>query len=361
MKKPMSYDRVLILDFGSQYTQLIARRVRECQIYSEIHPYSMDLQRIRTMAPKGIILSGGPASVYEEKAPRCDAGLFRLGIPVLGICYGMQLMGYVLGGEVTRSRNREYGKAKLVLGGRGSLFRGLGGKGSRLAVWMSHGDQVAALPPGFESVAHSWNTPVAAMEDRRRRLYGLQFHPEVVHTPKGTEILRNFLFGVCQCSKPWTMESFLDQTSRQLREILGTERVICALSGGVDSSVVALLLHRVVGDRLRCIFVNNGLLRKNEASQVVDLFRYHFKIPLADVNAEGHFLKKLKGVTDPEEKRRTIGREFISIFEREARKIGGVPFLAQGTLYPDVIESVSFKGPSATIKSHHNVGDCRSG
>ena len=347
---------ILILDFGSQYTQLIARRVRECQIYSEIHPYSLDLQEIRAMAPKGIILSGGPASVYEEKAPRCDAGLFRLGIPVLGICYGMQLMGYLLGGEVTRSKNREYGKAKLVLKGKGRLFRGLGRKGNRLSVWMSHGDQVAVLPPGFESVAHSWNTPVAAMEDRRKRLYGLQFHPEVVHTPRGIEILRNFLFGVCQCSKPWTMESFLDQTSRQLREKLGTGRVICALSGGVDSSVVALLLHRVAGNRLQCIFVNNGLLRKNEASQVVDLFRYHFKIPLADVNAEGHFLKKLEGVTDPEVKRRTIGKEFISIFEKEARKIGNVPFLAQGTLYPDVIESVSFRGPSATIKSHHNVG-----
>jgi GMP synthase (glutamine-hydrolysing) len=356
MRRQTSYDRILILDFGSQYTQLIARRVRECQIYSEIHPYSFDLEKIRTMAPKGVILSGGPASVYEENAPRPDAGLFRLGIPILGICYGMQLMAYLLGGEVTRSRKREYGKAKLVPEGNGRLFRGMGRKGNHLLVWMSHGDQVTALPPGFRSVGRSWNTPVAAMEDPRRRLYGLQFHPEVVHTPRGVEILRNFLFAVCHCTKPWTMESFLDQTSHQLTEMVGTERVICALSGGVDSSVVALLLHRVIGDRLQCIFVNNGLLRKNEAAQVVDLFRYHFKIPLDDVDAEDHFLKKLEGITDPEEKRRTIGREFIAIFEREARKIGGVRYLAQGTLYPDVIESVSFKGPSATIKSHHNVG-----
>ena len=356
MKKQASYDKILILDFGSQYTQLIARRVRECQIYSEIHPYTISVEKIRSMAPRGIILSGGPASVYEEKAPRCDAELFHLGIPILGICYGMQLMAYLLGGEVVGSKKREYGKAKVILDGEGKLFRGLGRRGSRLWVWMSHGDQVKTLPPGFRSIAHSWNTPVAAMEDGRRKIYGLQFHPEVVHTPQGIPLLQNFLFAICQCVQPWTMESFLEQTIRRLKEKLGSETVICALSGGVDSSVVALLLHRVLGDRLQCIFVNNGLLRKNEASQVVDLFRYHFKIPLHDVNAEDHFLKKLMGITDPEEKRRSIGKAFISIFEKEARKMGGVRYLAQGTLYPDVIESVSFKGPSATIKSHHNVG-----
>jgi len=356
MKKQTSFDKILILDFGSQYTQLIARRVRECQIYSEIHPYPLPLEEIGSMAPQGIILSGGPASVYEENAPRCDAGLFRLGIPILGICYGMQLMGYLLGGEVTRSKKREYGKAKLVLDGEGKLFRGLGKKGRHLLVWMSHGDQVKTLPPGFRRVAHSWNTPVAAIEDDRRKIYGLQFHPEVVHTPQGIHLIRNFLFNICHCTNLWTMESFLDQTAHQVKEKIGSEKVICALSGGVDSSVVALLLHRVIGDHLQCIFVNNGLLRKDEASQVVDLFRYHFKIPLDYVDAENHFLKKLEGVIDPEEKRRTIGKEFISIFEREARKVGGVNYLAQGTLYPDVIESVSYKGPSATIKSHHNVG-----
>jgi GMP synthase (glutamine-hydrolysing) len=356
MKKKTSYDTILILDFGSQYTQLIARRVRECQIYSEIHPGDIGLDQIRSMAPRGIILSGGPASVYEEKAPRCDEALFRLGIPILGICYGMQLMAYLLGGEVVRSKRREYGKAKLVLEEEGKLFKGLGKRGSRLLVWMSHGDQVKSLPPGFRSIAHSWNTPVAAMEDSRRKIYGLQFHPEVVHTPQGTPLLQNFLFGICRCTRRWTMESFLDQTARQLKGRLGSEKVICALSGGVDSSVVALLLHQVIGDRLQCIFVNNGLLRKEEASQVVDLFRDHFKIPLHAVNAEDHFLKKLRGILDPEEKRRCIGKEFIAIFEKEARKIGGVRYLAQGTLYPDVIESISFKGPSATIKSHHNVG-----
>jgi GMP synthase (glutamine-hydrolysing) len=355
-KQGSSSDMILILDFGSQYTQLIARRVRECQIYSEIHPYHLPLAQIRSLSPRGIILSGGPASVYEENAPRCDAALFSLGIPVLGICYGMQLMAYLLEGKVTRSNEREYGKARLILNHEGKLFQGMVRKGRQTQVWMSHGDQVKTLPPGFRTVAHSKNTPVAAMEDERRKIYGLQFHPEVVHTPRGIHLIRNFLFGICRCSNRWTMESFLDQTCHRLRKRIGAEKVICALSGGVDSSVVALLLHRVIGDRLQCIFVNNGLLRKNEASQVVDLFRHHFKIPLDYVDAEDYFLKRLEGVTDPEEKRRTIGKEFISIFEQEAKKVGGVQYLAQGTLYPDVIESVSFKGPSAMIKSHHNVG-----
>ncbi len=356
MERNSRFDKILILDFGSQYTQLIARRVRECQIYSEIHSYEMGLEAVRSLAPKGIILSGGPASVYERNAPFCDPRLLEMGIPILGICYGMQLIGKLLGGEVTHSEKREYGKAKLMMDHGGRLFRGLGKRGSSFIVWMSHGDQVTTLPSGFHVIAHSKNTPVAAMEHPKKKIYGLQFHPEVIHTPKGIELLRNFLFQVCGCSRLWTMQSFLEQISNDLRRRIGKGKVICALSGGVDSTVVALLLHKVIGDRLQCIFVDNGLLRKNEASQVVNLFRYHFKIPLSYVDAKDPFLQKLEGVSDPEEKRKRIGREFISVFEREAKKIGKVAYLAQGTLYPDVIESISFKGPSATIKSHHNVG-----
>ncbi len=356
MVKKNLYDKILILDFGSQYTQLIARRVRECQVYSEIHPYSMAVEEVQAFAPKGIILSGGPASVYEKNAPHCDPMILALGIPILGICYGMQLLGQLLGGEVVRSKKREYGKAKLVLEKDCPLFAGLGRKGSELDVWMSHGDQVRKPPKGFHGVASSKNTPLTAIENEKRRIYGLQFHPEVVHTPKGLDVLKNFLFRICRCTHLWTMQSFVDQASRELRQEIGTKRVICGLSGGVDSAVVALLLHRVIGDRLTCIFVNNGLLRKGEATQVVDLFRTSFKIPLSYVDAENHFLKKLKGVVDPEDKRKRIGKEFITIFEREAKKLGHVEYLAQGTLYPDVIESVSAKGPSATIKSHHNVG-----
>jgi GMP synthase (glutamine-hydrolysing) len=356
MEKQAFFDKILILDFGSQYTQLIARRVRECQIYSEIHPYDIPMKRVKSLSPKGIILSGGPASVYEKNAPLCDPAVFRMGIPVLGICYGMQLTAQLLGGEVTHSEKREYGKAKLTLDRNGKLFKGLGRKGGQLVVWMSHGDHVKTLPRGFHAIAHSKNTPFAAIEESQKRIYGLQFHPEVVHTQRGMDLIKNFLFHICGCSNLWTMESFLEQTRHDLKKRIGKGKVICALSGGVDSTVVALLLHRVIGDRLQCIFVNNGLLRKNEASQVVNLFRYHFKIPLTYVNAENSFLKRLDGVIDPEDKRKKIGKEFISIFESEARRIGRVEYLAQGTLYPDVIESVSSKGPSATIKSHHNVG-----
>jgi len=356
MKKRTLFDKILILDFGSQYTQLIARRVRECQVYSEIHPYDIPFERVKSLSPKGIILSGGPASVYEKKAPLCDPAIVGLGIPVLGICYGMQLIAQLLGGEVTRSDKREYGKAKLTLSQGGGLFQGLGRKGSQLVVWMSHGDTVKVLPPGFHPIAHSRNTPYAAIEESQKRIYGLQFHPEVVHTQRGLDLIKNFLFHVCECSNLWTMESFLEQTSRGLKEAIGEGKVICALSGGVDSTVVALLLHKAIGDHLHCIFVNNGLLRKNEVSQVVNLFRYHFKIPLISINAGNSFLKRLEGVIDPEDKRKKIGKQFISTFEKEARKIGGVEYLAQGTLYPDVIESISSKGPSATIKSHHNVG-----
>jgi GMP synthase (glutamine-hydrolysing) len=356
VRRQTAFDKILILDFGSQYTQLIARRVRECRIYSEIHPFSIGMKEVRAIAPKGIILSGGPASVYGKRAPRCAPEIFRLGIPILGICYGMQLMGYLLKGEVTYSTKREYGKVRVTLASGGKLFRGMGKRGTSMAVWMSHGDQIRKLPPGFRTVAYSKNTPFAAIEDERKKMYGLQFHPEVVHTPRGIELIRNFLFGVCECTNLWTMESFLDQTKEDFEKRIGSGKVICGLSGGVDSSVVALLLHRVIGDRLQCIFVNNGLLRKNEVSQVVNLFRHYFKIPLIDVDAEDRFLKVLEGVTDPEEKRKRIGKEFITTFEKEAKKLGEAVFLAQGTLYPDVIESVSWKGPSATIKSHHNVG-----
>ena len=348
--------KILILDFGSQYTQLIARRVRECEIYSEIHPYSMSVEQVRAFGPKGILLSGGPASVYQRKAPHCDSAILNLGIPILGICYGMQLMGHLLGGEVVRGKRREYGMATLNLTRSGKLFKGVGQKGSQVKVWMSHGDHVRKLPPGFCGLAKSHNTPYAAIEHKRRKIYGLQFHPEVVHTPQGLAILKNFLFDICGCQRTWTMRSFLERTESDLKKQIGSGKVLCALSGGVDSAVVALLLHRIIGNRLKCIFVNNGVLRRNEATQVVNLFRHYFKIPLSYVNAEEHFLKKLKGIIDPEAKRKTIGREFIRIFEKEAKKIGGVAYLAQGTLYPDVIESVSAKGPSATIKSHHNVG-----
>jgi len=356
MERQTPFDKILILDFGSQYTQLIARRVRECQIYSEIHPYDIPVDRVKSLSPKGIIFSGGPASVYERNAPHCHPALLRIGIPILGICYGMQLIAQLLGGEVTHSEKREYGKARLTLDRNGKLFKDLGREGDQLVVWMSHGDHVKTLPPGFHTIAHSKNTPFAAIEESHKRIYGLQFHPEVVHTQRGLDLIRNFLFHICQCSRFWTMDSFLEQTRHDLRKKIQTGKVICALSGGVDSTVVALLLHRVIGNRLQCIFVNNGLLRKEEASQVVNLFHYHFKIPLNYVNAEHSFLKRLKGVIDPEDKRKRIGKEFISIFEKEAKKIGRVKYLAQGTLYPDVIESVSSKGPSATIKSHHNVG-----
>ena len=357
MKRQTLFDKILILDFGSQYTQLIARRVRECEIYSEIHPYNISMDRVKCLSPKGIIFSGGPASVYEKNSPLCDPALLRMGIPVLGICYGMQLIAQLLGGEVTHSEKREYGKAKLILDREGKLFKGLGRTGSQLVVWMSHGDNVKILPRGFHAIAHSRNTPFAAIENSEKKIYGLQFHPEVVHTQRGIDLIRNFLFNCCECSHLWTMQSFLEEISSDLKKRIGTGKVICALSGGVDSTVVALLLHKVTGDRLQCIFVNNGLLRKNEASQVVNLFRYHFRIPLTYVDAENSFLEKLRGAIDPEDKRKRIGKEFISIFEREAKQIGGVKYLAQGTLYPDVIESKSpWGGPSATIKTHHNVG-----
>ncbi|MDD2338559.1 MAG: glutamine-hydrolyzing GMP synthase, partial [Geobacteraceae bacterium] len=353
MTEDIHSEKILILDFGSQVTQLIARRVREQSVYSEIHPYNISLDKIREYDPKGIILSGGPSSVYDTDAPHSDPGIFDLGIPVLGICYGMQLMTNQLGGKVERSDKREYGRAMMELDDVEDLFAGFEG---RAEVWMSHGDRIEAMPKGFRGIAHTEHCPVAAMKDTDRRFYGVQFHPEVVHTPRGEEMLGNFLFSVCDCRPVWTMASFIETEVEDIRRKVGDGRVICGLSGGVDSSVVAVLIHRAIGDQLTCVFVNNGLLRKGEAEKVVNLFTKHFKINLKYVDASDRFLDKLAGITDPEQKRKIIGNEFIYLFEEEAKKLGRVDYLAQGTLYPDVIESVSIKGPSAVIKSHHNVG-----
>jgi GMP synthase (glutamine-hydrolysing) len=347
--------RILILDYGSQYTQLIARRVREAHVYCEIHPFHMSLEAVRAFQPKGIILSGGPSSVYEKDAPLNPPDLFRLGIPTLGICYGMQLMTHVLGGRVAKSSKREYGRSELFIDDAGDLFAGLEG-GKAIQAWMSHGDRIEVAPGEFQVIAHSPNSPVAAIRHPGLRAYGVQFHPEVVHTPLGKEILQNFLFRICQCPPDWTMGSFVIKTVQFLKEQIGKEKVICGLSGGVDSSVVAVLLHRAVEDQLTSIFVDNGLLRKDEARRVQELFGWNLGLNLRTVDAGELFLEKLAGVVDPEQKRKIIGNEFIYLFENEAQKVGGAAYLAQGTLYPDVIESVSFKGPSAKIKSHHNVG-----
>jgi GMP synthase (glutamine-hydrolysing) len=353
--------KVLILDFGSQYTQVIARRVREAQVYSQIVPYDTPAAKLAALGAKGLILSGGPASVYAEGAPQPDPAIFKMGLPVLGICYGMQLLAFHLGGKVEHGERREYGAGRLDVQARDCpLFEGLP---EHLDVWNSHGDKFTALPPGFRGVAHTENSKFAVVEHAKKRLYGLQFHPEVAHTPQGREILQNFLFRICGCSMDWTMGSFIEQTCAEIREKVGSERVILGLSGGVDSSVAAMLLHAAIGDQLTCIFVNNGLLRENEAEAVQRLFVENFKMRLKYVDASERFLKKLKGVTDPERKRKVIGKEFVRVFEHAARELrkgeGGARhrFLAQGTLYPDVIESVSISGnPAALIKSHHNVG-----
>lgn len=346
--------KILILDFGSQYTQLIARRIREAKVYCEIHPYNCGLDFIKSFAPKGIILSGGPSSVYDKGAPVVDKKIFGLGVPILGICYGMQLTAKLLGGKVERSKKREYGGAELFLNNAGDLFAGLGM--GPVKVWMSHGDRVEEVPEGFKRIAHSHNSKICAMKDPARGIYGVQFHPEVVHTPKGDAILKNFAFRVCGCKPVWTMKSFIDTAIADIRAKVGKDRVVCGISGGVDSAVAALLVHKAIGSQLTCIFVDNGVLRKGEADKVETTLKSHFHMNIRRVNASARFLKKLKGVEDPEKKRKIIGNEFIRVFEEEAKKIKNVKFLAQGTLYPDVIESVSFKGPSATIKSHHNVG-----
>jgi GMP synthase (glutamine-hydrolysing) len=355
MSKSLYKQKILILDFGSQYTQLIARRVRETKVYCEIHPFNMGLQKIKAFSPKGVILSGGPASIYDKDAPMAEIEVLELGVPVLGICYGMQFLTHLLGGSVARATDREYGNATIIIEDDKDLFHGLG-KGTAQTVWMSHGDRIDRVPEGFEILAGSKNSPVSAMVDPERKYFGVQFHPEVAHTPEGSRILRNFLFRVCKCEPSWTMTSFVRRTIQGLREEVGDGRVICGLSGGVDSSVTAVLLHKAIGKRLSCILVDNGLLRRGEAQEVMEIFRRYMGMDLHLVDASKHFMGHLKGVTDPEEKRKIIGREFISVFENKAKELGGVAFLAQGTLYPDVIESVSFKGPSATIKSHHNVG-----
>ena len=345
---------VAILDFGSQYTQLIARRIRECKVFSEIVPFNVSAKELSASRPSAIVLSGGPASVAARGSPLCDTGLFDLGVPVLGICYGMQLMGQLLGGKVKGSRRREYGGARLEIDRSVGIFKGLRGA---LEVWMSHGDAVTSLPTGFERIAHTGNSPFAAMRDSARQLYGVQFHPEVAHTPQGGKLLRNFLYDVAKCSPTWTMESFVRQKIAEIRATVPKGRVLCGVSGGVDSSALALLLHKAIGKRLICVFVNNGLLRKDEAKQVLQTFRSRLSMRIRYVNGESVFLENLEGIDDPEEKRKAIGRVFVELFEKQAQRGQQVDYLAQGTLYPDVIESQSaFGGPSATIKTHHNVG-----
>jgi len=347
-------EHIIILDYGSQYNQLIARRIREMNVYCTIEPPDISAAEVKKKKPKGIILSGGPASVYAKNAPKIDPEIFKLGIPVIGICYGMQLMCSALGGKVRSSQKREYGRAFLNVNRRNDLMHRMPKKS---VAWMSHGDKVTEIPDGFVTCASSGNTRFAIVADENKKLFGVQFHPEVKHTEKGKLILGNFIIKVCKCKGEWTMKSFVKQQIREIRKTVGKKKVICGLSGGVDSSVVALLLHKAIGDQLTCIFVDNGLLRKNEVQEVIDTFTKNYHIKLQVMRDEKNYLKKLKDVIDPEKKRKIIGCEFIKSFERATKKIGKVDFLAQGTLYPDVIESRSaFGGPSAVIKSHHNVG-----
>ncbi len=347
-------DRILILDFGGQTTQLIARRIREQQVYCEIHPPTLGAAALRAFAPAGVILSGGPASVFAPGAPKLDPAVLALGVPVLGICYGQQLFAHQLGGLVEKAEGREFGRALLKLEREHPLFAGL--PGSERTVWMSHGDRVLRLPPGFEVIASSDGSPFAAVADRSRRLVGVQFHPEVAHTDGGERMLWNFVHGMCGCAGSWTASAFVDEAVERVRIQVGGGRAVCGLSGGVDSSVAAALVQRAIGERLICIFVDHGLLREGEREQVEREFREHLGMRLVSVDASARFLAGLAGVSDPERKRRIIGHLFIEIFEEEARRLGGTDFLVQGTLYPDVIESVSVRGPSATIKTHHNVG-----
>ena len=348
-------DTIIILDFGSQTTQLIARRIREQKVYSEIHPYTLPLEQLKAMQPSGIILSGGPASVYDDDAPISDPGIFELGIPVLGICYGAQLMIQQLGGRVEQAKKREFGKAQLIINYTAGLFAGMETGPAHYQVWMSHGDRIEQTAPGFTATASSDHSPYAALRHEDKPFVAVQFHPEVAHTLIGTDVLRNFIFGICRCRPNWTMQSFIKATVADIKARVGRDRVICALSGGVDSSVVAAMVHRAIGDQLTCIYVNNGLMRSGESESVLRFFREKTDLKVIDVNAESYFLNQLDGIADPEEKRKRIGFGFIKIFEQEAGKLGKVKYLAQGTLYPDVIESVVFRG-KAPIKSHHNVG-----
>ncbi|MHB8170172.1 MAG: glutamine-hydrolyzing GMP synthase [Thermincolia bacterium] len=342
---------LLVLDFGGQYSQLIARRIRECKVYCEMMPFSTSLEKIKELNPKGIVFSGGPSSVYGEEAPKVDPGVFELGIPILGICYGLQLMAHNLGGSVEGANSREYGKTMVQIIEEDEILINLG---PEMQCWMSHGDLVAAVPPGFKVTAKTPHTPVAAMCCRERKLYGVQFHPEVVHTPRGKEVLEKFLFQVCGCTGDWNMGSFIDQSVREIRERVGDKKVLCALSGGVDSSVAAALVHKAIGDQLTCVYVNHGFMRKNESQQVRETFEGKFHMNLDFVDAEERFLGKIAGETDPETKRKIIGEEFIRLFEDEAAKLGQIDYLVQGTLYPDVVESGT--ETAAVIKSHHNVG-----
>jgi GMP synthase (glutamine-hydrolysing) len=352
-----AHEKILIVDFGSQVTQLIARRVREEGVYCKIVRFQKAAEAFADMRPKGVILSGGPASVLDKDAPLAPPALFAAGVPVLGICYGEQAMAQQLGGKVEGGHHREFGRAEVEVIADSPIFEGVWRKGEKYPVWMSHGDRVTQLPPGFKVLGTSPNAPVAAIGDDARRFYAVQFHLEVVHTPHGAAILRNFVRKIAGCHGDWTMRAFKEEAIEKIRTQVGREKVICGLSGGVDSSVAAVLIHEAIGDQLTCVFVDHGLLRLGEAEKVIALFRGHYNIPLVHVRAEDLFLKTLDGVEDPELKRKTIGKLFIDVFEEEARKLGGAAFLAQGTLYPDVIESISFTGgPSVTIKSHHNVG-----
>ncbi len=354
VKKQRSRDVILILDFGSQYTQLIARRVRESKVFSQIVPYDISAEEIKAIYPKGIILSGGPQSVYEKNAPMPRAEIFKLGIPILGVCYGMQVITHMLGGKVGKAKAREYGKAELFIDSNKDLFANLS---NNLTCWMSHGDEIIAPPPGFVKIAHTLNAANAAIANRTKKIYGVQFHPEVVHTQRGLQVVQNFAYTICGSLPRWTMDRFITASVKQIKDLVGGKKVVLGLSGGVDSAVAAVLLQKAIGSKLYCIFVDNGLLRKNESAAVVRTFKGHFKMNLSVVEAEKRFLDRLKGIEDPEQKRKIIGDEFVRVFQDAAKKIKGVEFLGQGTLYPDVIESVSAHGgPSAVIKSHHNVG-----
>ena len=352
----LKHDLVVILDFGAQYAMLIARRVRECNVYCEILSHNVSVEELKRRKVKGIIISGGPASVYDKGAPQADPKLWNSGIPILGICYGTQLMAKALGGQVKPERKREYGRTDLFIDDQSEIFAGFG---KQITCWMSHGDSVIKVPKGFKVLAHTKNTPLAAVGNAEQKLYGVQFHPEVVHTERGTEIIKNFVYVACGCKPTWTTKSFIDEQVKEIRLMLGKNKILCALSGGVDSTTVSALVHKAVGRQLTCMFIDQGFMRKEEPKRIADIFTKYFKMNLIHINASKRFYEKLNGITDPEEKRRRIGTEFIRVFEEEAKKLGRIPFLAQGTLYPDVIESAA-PGLTATtavcIKTHHNVG-----